>query len=187
VTEVRSELAAGQDDTYTRNKVRERLAKLTGTGATIQVGAATQRSRELLKQRIEAAITVTRLALTDGVVPGGGGALLACAAVLESSDARGDERAGLRLLARALTAPAQTIARNAGLDGRAIVHQWRNQRTGNAYDVLAGAWVDAQECGLVDPVGVTRTVLGAAVSTAATALTVEVLIRRHDPLRRVRR
>jgi chaperonin GroEL len=186
VSDVRGELAAGQDDRYIREKVKERLAKLTGTGAMIQVGAPTRRSQELLKQRIEAALTVARLALKAGVVAGGGGALLACADALTADDAAGDERAGVRLLARALTAPAETIARNAGYDGRAIVHQWPKQAPGSAFDVLAGAWVDAAERGLLDPVGVTRTALEAAVSAAATALTVEVLIRRRDPLRRVR-
>ena len=94
--------------------------------------------------------------------------------------------AGIGLLSRALATPAVTIARNAGLDGRAIVHQHQRAEAGSAFDVLRGAWVDAHASGLVDAVGVTRTVLEAAVSTAATALTVEVLIRRRDPLRRVR-
>ena len=184
---VRAELAAGQDDAYTRTKVRERLARLTGTGASIQVGAPTQRSRDLLKQQIEAAVTSTRLAIESGVVAGGGGALLACAATLERQAGTGDHGAGVRLLARALTAPAQVIARNAGLDGRAVVHQRPADDTPSAFDVLAGAWVDARASGLVDPIGVTRAALEAAVSTAATALTAEVLIRRRDPLSRIRR
>jgi chaperonin GroEL len=187
LADVRAELAAGQDDAYTRTKVRERLARLTGTGASIQVGAPTQRSRDLLKQQIEAAVTSTRLAVESGVVAGGGGALLACAATLERQAGAGDHGAGVRLLARALTAPAQVIARNAGLDGRAIVHQRPADDTPSAFDVLAGAWVDARASGLVDPVGVTRAALEAAVSTAATALTAEVLIRRRDPLSRIRR
>jgi chaperonin GroEL len=185
--DVRAELAAGQDDAYTRTKVRERLARLTGTGASIQVGAPTRRSRDLLKQQIEAAVTSTRLAIESGVVAGGGGALLACAAGLERQAGAGDHGAGVRLLARALTAPAQAIARNAGLDGRAIVHQRPADDTLSAFDVVAGAWVDARASGLVDPIGVTRAALEAAVSTAATALTAEVLIRRRDPLSRIRR
>jgi chaperonin GroEL len=193
LTDVRAELKAGEDDRYTRNTIRERIAKLTGTGAMIRVGAPTERSRDLLKQQIEATLTSTRLALEAGVVPGGGGALLACAEAIERearrdarSAGRDDEGAGLALLARALAAPAMTIARNAGYDGRAIVHQRRAQEAGSAFDVLKGAWVDAESSGLMDAVGVTRTVLEAAVSTAATALTVEVLIRRRDPLRRIR-
>jgi chaperonin GroEL len=200
VVDVRGELVAAGDDRYTITKVRERIARLTGTGAMIQVGAATARSRDLLKQRIESTLTSTRLAQESGVVPGGGGALLACAAAVEQQAvkqhaepgdgraAHADERAGLGLLARALAAPALTIARNAGLDGRAIVHQHqrRDRETGSAFDVLRGGWVDARATGLVDPVGVTRAALEAAVSTASTALTVEVLIRRRDPLRRIR-
>ena len=187
IVDVRAELSAGQDDPYIRTKVRERLAKLTGTGASIQVGAPTKRSQELLRQRIDATITSTRLALEGGVVPGGGGALLACAAELERQAGTGDEGAGVRLLARALAAPALVIARNAGLDGRAIVHQRHGRGGATAFDVLKGAWVDARKSGLVDPVGVTRAALEAAVSTAVTALTAEVMIRRRDPLRRIRK
>jgi chaperonin GroEL len=187
VGDVRAELSAGQDDPYVRSKVRERLAKLTGTGASIQVGAPTRRSQELLRRRIDATLTSTRLALEAGVVPGGGGALLACAAKLECCAGSGDEGAGVRMLARALAAPARVIARNAGLDGRAIVQQRAGQGAATAFDVLKGGWVDARASGLVDPVGVTRTALEAAVSTAVTALTAEVLIRRRDPLRRFRK
>jgi chaperonin GroEL len=190
VSDVRGELAAGQDDRYTRNMVRERIAKLTGTGAMIRVGGPTRRAQELQKQQVEAALRATRLAAQDGVVPGGGGALLHCAEAVtkaaSSRTLRGDQEAGIGLLARALAAPALTIARNAGLDGRAIVHQHRRAEAGSAFDVLRGAWVDTDASGLVDSVGVTRTALAAAVSTAATALTVEVLIRRRDPLRRWR-
>lgn len=186
VTDLRGELAAGQDDPYVRTKVRERIAKLTGTGATIQVGAPTQRGQELLKERIDATLTSTRLALQGGVVAGGGGALLACAAELEQRAGGDDVGAGLRLLARALAAPAATIARNAGRDGRAIVHRAADHGPGAAFDVRAGAWVDARDQGLVDPLGVVRAALDAAVSTAATALTVDVLIRRRDPLGRIR-
>jgi chaperonin GroEL len=123
------------------------------------------------------------------VVPGGGGALLACAHAVDpaaSDTNHPDQAAGIGLLARALAAPALTIARNAGLDGRAIVHGHRDAPDGSAFDVLRGAWIDAHDSGLVDPVGVTRSALTAAVSTAATALTVDVLIRRRDPLRRHR-
>ena len=187
LVDVRAELQAGGDDKYIQTKVRERLARLTGTGAAIQVGAPTKRSQELLKQRIEATVTSTRLAVESGVVPGGGGALLACADDLARCPSAGDHGAGLRLLAQALTAPARVIARNAGLDGRAIVHQWSNRGDATAFDVLQGRWVDARASGLVEPVGVTRTALDMAVSTAATALTAEALIRRRDPLRRIRR
>lgn len=191
VTDVRAELAANQDDRYTREKVRERLAKLTGTGASIQVAGATRRAQELLREQVDAAITGTRSAMESGVVAGGGGALLAAGRALAcqaSADAgrSADYLAGVQLLVRALTAPAEVIARNAGLDGRAIVHGGREQPSGAAFDVLLGAWVDARQTGLVDALGVTRTALEAAVSTAATALTTEVLIRRKDPLSRYR-
>ena len=192
VTDVRAELAANQDDRYTKDKLRERLAKLTGTGASVQVAGATRRAQELLKQQVEAAFASTRSAMESGVVAGGGGALLAAGRALtcQSGATTGhgaDYVAGVQLLARSLTAPAEAIARNAGLDGRAIVHGSREQTPGAAFDVLLGRWVDARETGLVDALGVTRTALEAAVSTAVTALTAEVLIRRPDPLRRWRR
>ena len=94
LVDVRSELKAGEDDRYTRNMIRERIAKLTGTGAMIRVGAPTQRSRELLKQQIEATLTSTRLAMETGVVAGGGGALLACAEAVEQQAGRDDEGRG---------------------------------------------------------------------------------------------
>ncbi|MCC7369314.1 MAG: chaperonin GroEL [Chloroflexi bacterium] len=187
VTDVRGELTAHRDDPYLRSKLRERIAKLTGTGASIQVGGPTKRAQELLKQRVEAAVTSCRAALESGVVAGGGGALLTAARALDGQPGRDDYAAGLRLLARALAAPAEVIARNAGLDGRAIVAGGGQRPERAAYDVLSGAWVDARAAGLVDPLGVTRTALEAAVSTAATALTAEVVIRRKDPLRRIRR
>ncbi|MGE3272533.1 MAG: chaperonin GroEL [Chloroflexota bacterium] len=187
LTDVRAELAAGQDDRSTIARLRERIAKLTGTGASIQVGGPTKRAQELLRQRVDAAVTSTRTALQAGVVAGGGGALLACARTLECQATSGPHGDGIRLLARALSAPARVIIRNAGRDSIAIVHQGRKQPPGMAYDVLRDAWVDARETGLVEPLGVTRAALEAAVSTAATALTAEVVIRRRDPLRRIRR
>lgn len=189
VADLRSELTGAVDDRYNREKLRERMAKLTGSGAAIQVGAPTKRAQELLKQRIEAAVISARMAMESGVVAGGGGALLAASHELlihERVARRDGYAAGLQLLARALTAPAQTIARNAGLDGRASIQCGRDQEAGSAFDVLRGAWVDARESGLVDPLGVTCVAVEAAVSTAATAFTAEVVIRRRDPLSRIR-
>jgi chaperonin GroEL len=186
VEEVRAELAAGQDDPYVRAKVRERLAKLIGTGATIQVGAPTRRAQELLKERVEAALATSRLALEQGVVTGGGIALLACAESLSQLDLSGDVALGARVLGRALAAPAETIAANAGLDGRAIVWQARQQEPGQAFDVVRQCWADARDSGVVDPIGVTLGALDAAVSAATTMLGVEVLLRRRDPIRRIR-
>jgi len=185
VEEVRAELAAGQDDPYVRSKVRERLAKLIGTGVTIQVGAPTARARELLKQRVEAALTTSRLALEQGVVAGGGMGLLGCARALDGLGVAGDEALGVRCLQQALAAPLRTIAENAGLDGRALVRQARTQE-GRAFDIVRRRWDDARDGGVVDPLGVTLNALDAAVSAATTMLRVEVLIRRRDPLRRFR-
>lgn len=186
VTEVRAELASVQDDPYLKSKVRERLAKLTGTGATIQVGGPTRRAQELLRQRIEATVTTTQLALAEGVVPGGGTAPLLGVPPLERLGLTGDAAAGARVLARALAAPARVIARNAGLDGRAIAHHLLTDHQGETFDVVRQAWAEPRASGLADPLGVSRAALEAAVSAATTALTVEVLIRRRDPLRRIR-
>jgi chaperonin GroEL len=186
VEEVRAELTAGQDEPYIREKVRERLAKLIGIGAIIQVGAPTRRAQELLKERVEAALATCRLALDQGVIAGGGMALLRCASDLNGLDVTGDEALGVQVLGRALAAPAETIAANAGLDGRAMAwqaHQWQD---GQVFDVVRQCWDDARDCGVVDPLRVVIGALEAAVSAATTMLAVEVLIRRRDPLRRWR-
>lgn len=180
IGEIRAELAAGPESEWERKRMLERIGKLAGSAVMIVVGAASEAARDELKMRVEAAVTMARAAVRDGVVAGGGAAYLACANAVEREAAGrlDDEALGLRALAAALTAPALAIAENAGLEGRALVVQGRRAAPGRAFDVLSGRWVDPWEAGLLDSVAVLEAALDGAVSAAATALTSEVLIHR---------
>jgi chaperonin GroEL len=180
IVEARAELAAVKDEEWLSKRIRERIGKLSGSVVTIVVGAATEPARDELKLRVESAVTLGRAAVRDGVVPGGGAALLACASVLEREAAgrRDDEAIGWRVLAAALSEPMQAIVSNAGLDGRAIVAQAARKVPGRTYDAWRGAWVDPWESGILDSATVLMTALDAGVSAATSALTSEVLIHR---------
>ena len=178
IGEVRGELSALGDDPSTCEKIRERIGKLAGTAAVIRVGAATDSERAELKTRVEAAVTTARSALGQGVVPGGGAALLACVPALDAIDASGDEAAGLAALAWALAEPMRAIARNAGLDEGPIVHEARQRGPGWTFDVVRGAWSDVRDGGIVDSLPVVSTALETSVSAAATAIGADVLIHR---------
>lgn len=181
IAEARAELGAGTDDAYTANLIRERIGKLAGTTAIIRVGAASQAEQEDLKLRVEAAVRSARAALSDGVVAGGGAALLACAPSL----CRGvgaltaeDEAYGARAVATALAEPMRVIAANGGLDAEAIVARARCER--RLFDVVERTWVDAWDAGIVDPLTTVVAALDTSVSMVATALTAEVLIHRRN-------
>jgi chaperonin GroEL len=131
-----------------------------------------------LKLRVEAAVRSARLALQDGVVPGCGAALLRCTRTLEALDARGEELLGVRAVARALSEPMRAILDNAGLDAGRLVECARESQL--VYDVLNREWVDAWSTGLVDPLAVQLAALETAGSTAAVALTTDVLIHRKN-------
>ena len=168
------------DDVYTTSLLRERIGKLAGTAAIVRVGAAGQAEQEELKIRIEAAVSAGRSALSDGVVPGGGAALIACAVVLHSADVRSslEEAAGMRALEEALAEPMRVILKNAGLEPEVIVDAARHN--GMTYDVVRREFVDPWRAGYADPLSVTQAALESSVSAAATALTSEVLIHRKD-------
>jgi chaperonin GroEL len=166
---------------YDRQKIKERIGKLAGTGAIVRVGAPSQSEREELKLRLEAAVQSARLALQEGVVPGGGAALVACLPALESLGLQGDEAMGVEILARTLTDPLRSIARNAGAEPEAILYEARRRGPGWAYDAIRREWVEPWESGLLDPLAVVRTALQAGVSAGATALTSEVLVHRKKP------
>ncbi|MCC7370192.1 MAG: chaperonin GroEL [Chloroflexi bacterium] len=169
------------DDTWSRERVKERIGKLAGLAATIRVGAATPSDRDELKLRVEAAVTAARAGAIEGVVPGGGAALLACVPAVEALPLTGDEAYGAKIVARALEAPMRTIARNAGLEPSTIVAGARERGPGWTYDTVAGAWVNAWKVGLLDPLPVTSAALEAAISAATLALTSEVLIHHKQP------
>jgi chaperonin GroEL len=181
IAAAKAELSPAEDDAYTTNLIRERIGKLAGTTAIIRVGAPARAEQEDLKLRIDAAVRSARSALSDGVVPGGGAALLACVPALEALEVSGDEAVGVKALAHALGEPMRVIVANAGLEVAPILERARCDR--RVYDVLRQAWVDPWSGGILDPLAVVLTALEASVSAVMTALTADVLIRRAKPPR----
>jgi chaperonin GroEL len=177
---LRNELNSLSDEEWKQGRLQERIGKLSGSSVMIVVGAASEAARDELKVRVESAVTMARSAVRDGVVPGGGAALMACAAAVERAAPAGhdDEAVGWRALAAALREPMRAISANAGLDGQAIVALGQVRAPGQTYDVWQGAWVDPWEAGLLDSVGVLQAALEGGVSAATTALSSEVLIHR---------
>jgi chaperonin GroEL len=163
---VRGELAALRDDPALRRLYERRIANLCGVAALVRLGSASESEREALRLRVEAATRAARLALLEGVVPGGGAALLHCASDGSIEDPR---------LGRALASPLRLIGRLAGFDADMLVAEARMQ-SGRAFDVLRGMWTDA----LVDPYPVIAAALDASVSAALTAVTAEAVIRRRS-------
>lgn len=183
---VKQELrATSEDDAWSRERMKERIGKLAGLAAEIKVGAATPSDRDELKLRVEAAVTSARAAVQDGVVPGGGAALLACARAVRSLDLAGDEAVGAQILARTLAEPIRTLAKNAGHEPSTVVDGVCRRGQGWTFDVIGGCWVDAWKAGILDPLPVVVGALEAAVSAAGVALTSEVLIHHKNPELRV--
>lgn len=184
INEVKAEMRAlPKDEESDRPLLQERIGKLAGAAAIIRVGAVTSSEQVELKLRVEAAVTAARAALRDGVVIGGGAALVACVPALERLKAglTGDEAFGVEVLARALSAPMRAIARNAGIDPKPLSDQARERGENWTYDVIAREWVDGWESGIVDPLQVMLTVLETSVSAAMMALTTDVLVRHKKP------
>ncbi len=161
---------------YDREKLQERLAKLAGGVAVIKVGAATEVELKEKKHRIEDALSTTRAAVEEGLVAGGGVALLQAIPALDLVELLGDEAVGLGILRRALEAPIRQIADNAGVHGEVIVEQVKTLPAGHGYDALRGEYGDMFEKGIVDAAKVTRSALQNAASIAAMVLTTETLV-----------
>lgn len=161
---------------FDREKLQERLAKLAGGVAVIRVGAATEVEMKEKKLRIEDALAATRAAVEEGIVPGGGVALLASIPALDQVAAEGDMKTGVDIIRRALEYPVRQIADNAGLEGSVIVGKAKDQALGVGFDALNGRWVNMIEVGIVDPAKVTRSALQNAASIAAMVLTTETLV-----------
>lgn len=181
IAELKPMIRALDDDQWSRERVKERIGKLAGLAAHIKVGAATPSDRDELKFRVEAAVTSARAAALEGVVPGGGAALLACVPAVEALALSGDEAVGAKILARALAEPMRVLARNAGLEPGTVVEGARQRGPGWAFDLVGGAWVNTWKAGLLDPVPVVTAALEAAVSGAGVALTSDVLIHHKKP------
>ena len=161
---------------FDKEKLQERLAKLAGGVAVIKVGAATEVELKEKKLRIEDALNATRAAVAEGIVPGGGTALLEAQAVLDKVKAVGDEKTGVMIVRRAIEEPVRQIAHNAGLEGAVIVDKIRHSKKGVGFDAMNEKYVDMIEAGIVDPTKVTRSALQNAASIASMVLTTETLV-----------
>ena len=174
--QIRSE-AERTDSEWDREKLQERLAKLGGGVCVIKVGAATEVELKEKKHRIEDAVSATRAAIEEGIVAGGGAALVQAAAALEGDlGLTGDEAVGVRVVRKAVDQPLRWIAENAGLNGYVVVDKVRGLPAGRGLDAATGEYVDLVPAGVIDPVKVTRSALVNAVSIASMVLTTETLV-----------
>ena len=177
IKQIEAEIAETSSD-YDREKLQERLAKLSGGVAVVKVGAATETEMKERKTRVEDALSATRSAVEEGIVPGGGVALINCLKKIDelASDLEGDELTGLKIVKRAIEEPMRQIVKNAGLDGSVIVEKAKHETARVGFDVNDGQFKDMFEAGIVDPTKVTRSALQNASSIASILLTTEVLV-----------
>ena len=177
MNQIRSQIAETTSE-FDKEKLQERLAKLAGGVAVIKVGAATETELKERKLRIEDALNSTRAAVEEGIVSGGGTALLdiyeAVVKVLE--EVEGDVATGVRIVLRALEEPVRQIANNAGLEGSIIVDRLKREENGIGFNAATGEWVNMIDAGVVDPAKVTRSALQNAASVAALFLTTEAVV-----------
>ena len=177
VAQIRSQIANTTSD-YDKEKLQERLAKLAGGVAVIKVGAATETEMKEKKLRIEDALNATRAAVEEGVVAGGGTIFVNVIPAVEAlvDGVEGDEKTGVRIVAKALEAPIRQIAANAGLDGSVILEKVRSGEKGYGFDAYKEAYCDMVAAGIIDPAKVTRSALENAASVAGMVLTTESLV-----------
>ena len=178
VAQIRSQIETTTSD-YDREKLQERLAKLAGGVAVIKVGAATEVEMKEKKLRIEDALNATRAAVEEGIVAGGGTAYLNAIPAVEKlyAETEGDEKTGVQIIARALTAPVKQIATNAGIDGSVVLEKIRESgKVGYGFDAYNEVYCDMISAGIVDPTKVTRSALQNAASIVSTLLTTEALV-----------
>jgi len=176
IRQIRAEIEDSDSD-WDREKLQERLAKLAGGVAVIRVGAATEVELKERKHRLEDAISATRAAVEEGIIPGGGSALVQIAEMLaDGAGATGDEATGVSVVRRALDAPLRWIAGNAGYEGMVVVAKVRELPAGSGFDALTGEYGDLIAAGVLDPVKVTRSAVANAASIAALLLTTETLV-----------
>jgi chaperonin GroEL len=175
VNQIRRQIEETTSD-YDREKLQERLAKLAGGVAVINVGAATESEMKEKKARVEDALHATRAAVEEGIVPGGGVALLRCLPALEKMKLQGDEQIGVDIIKRAIEQPLRALAMNAGVEGSIVVQEVRKRKGNEGYNVGTDTYEDLVKAGVVDPKKVTRTALQNAASIAGLLLTTECLI-----------
>ncbi|MBD8892684.1 chaperonin GroEL [Roseibium litorale] len=174
VEQIRHEIEKSTSD-YDREKLQERLAKLSGGVAVIRVGAPTESEMKARKEALDDAISATKAAIAEGIVPGGGMALLRCISAVESEETQceGDERTGVRILRKALEAPTRQIAENSAVDGGVVIARMRDAKNDTGFDAARNEYVDLMESGIVDPTKVIRVALENAISVSGVLLLTE--------------
>jgi len=175
VNQIRKQIEDTTSD-YDREKLQERLAKLAGGVAVINVGAATETEMKEKKARVEDALHATRAAVEEGIIPGGGTALIRSIAAIDKLSLEGDEAVGALIVKRALEEPSRQLAANAGLEGSVIVERLKGEKGPKGFDVAKEEYVDMFKAGIIDPTKVTRTALQNASSIASLLLTTEALV-----------
>jgi chaperonin GroEL len=175
VSQIRRQIEETTSD-YDREKLQERLAKLAGGVAVINVGAATETEMKEKKARVEDALHATRAAVEEGIVPGGGTALIRAQKVLDTLELTGDEKIGKEIVRRAIEAPLRQLADNAGQEGALIVQEVKKRKGAEGYNVATGVYEDLVKAGVVDPTKVTRSALQNAASISGLLLTTEAVI-----------
>jgi len=175
INQIKAEIERSDSD-FDREKLQERLAKLAGGVAVIKVGAATEVELKEKKHRIEDALSATKAAVEEGIVPGGGVVLVNAVSAIDTSKLEGDMKTGAELVRRALEEPLRQIAANAGVEGSVVVEKVKNLPKGQGFDALTGDYVDMVKEGIIDPAKVTRSALQNAASIAALLLTTEAIV-----------
>lgn len=175
VETIKGQIAETTSD-FDREKLQERLAKLAGGVAVVNVGAATETELKERKYRIEDALNATRAAVEEGFISGGGTALVNAIPAVAALSEDGDVQTGINIVKRALEEPVRQIAENAGVEGSVIVNQLKNEKVGIGYNAATGEWADMIKAGIVDPTKVTRSALQNAASVSALLLTTEAVI-----------
>jgi chaperonin GroEL len=175
ITQIRNQIEQTTSD-YDKEKLTERLAKISGGVALIQVGAATETEMKEKKGRVEDAYHATKAAAEEGILPGGGVALLRVVEVLDGLKVRGDEKIGVRIIRQALDRPLFQIAENSGMDGSVVVEEVRERGGNVGFNANTGKYVDMIKAGILDPTKVTRVALQNAASIASLLLTTEVMV-----------
>ncbi|MDA0832676.1 MAG: chaperonin GroEL [Planctomycetota bacterium] len=181
VKQVRTQIE-GTESEYDREKFQERLAKLTGGVAIISVGAATETEMKQTKARMEDALHATRAAVEEGILPGGGVALIRAIEAVKNVNAKGDEKIGVHIVEKALEGPIRRIAENCGMDGSVVADEVRQKGKNIGFDANTGEYVDMFSRGIIDPAKVVKSALQNAGSIAGLMLTTQVLVTRGDEI-----
>ncbi|MCX7995533.1 MAG: chaperonin GroEL, partial [candidate division WOR-3 bacterium] len=175
INQIKNEIQETKSD-YDREKLQERLAKLSGGVAVLNVGAATEVEMKEKKARVEDALHATRAAVEEGIVPGGGVAYIRCIPELDKLKLPGDQQIGVEIVKRALEEPARQLAENAGKEGSVVVEQIKKEKGNIGYNVLTEKFEDMVEAGIIDPTKVVRTALQNAASIASLLVTTEAVV-----------